>query len=92
MCTMFSKLQRMSGWSDDKQRRWCEAVEHMEFVAKLYCKQMTEGRWFLHEHPATASSWDLEAIKKLEREEGVVIIVADQCMYGLKTWGFEKRS
>ena len=47
---------------------------------------MYKGKYFLHEHPATASSWDLEAIRKLEQEEQVMITVADQCMYGLKTW------
>ena len=45
----------------------------------------------MHEHPASASSWDLEEIKKLEKEEGVEISVADQCMYGLKTWGPDGR-
>ena len=25
MCTMFSVLQRLSPWTEEKQRRWCEA-------------------------------------------------------------------
>lgn len=52
--------------------------------------QITEGRWFLHEHPAGASSWGPEAIKKIEAETGVKIRTADQCMYGLKTWGEDR--
>ena len=85
MCTMFSNLQALSGWSDEKQRRWCDAKEHVNFMVKIYQKQVEEGRWFLHEHPASASSWDLEEVRVLSKTVGVTITEADQCMYGL-TW------
>lgn len=87
MCTMFSELQKLSKWSEEKQRRWCEAVEHMAFAVKLYRLQLEQGRFFLHEHPEKASSWGLKEIEKLGREVGVSITVIDQCMYGLTTWG-----
>ena len=86
MCTMFSKLQALSGWSEDKQRKWCEAREHIKFMIAVYRRQLREGRWFLHEHPDSASSWGLEEVRKLMMEEGVVTTVAHQCMYGLRTW------
>ena len=35
---------------------------HMEFVTQLYRDQVAEGRYFLHEHPQFASSWDLECV------------------------------
>ena len=57
---------------------------------ELYKIQLREGRWFLHEHPAGASSWGLEEVRKMEKEEGVTIRVADQCMYGLKTLSKDK--
>ena len=62
----------------------------MEFMAKLYKKQVEAGRLFLHENPAHAKSWALPCIKKLMREMGVVVVEADQCMLGLKTWGPNK--
>ena len=34
----------------------------------------------------------MEEVKKLEQDEGVDIYTADQCMYGLKTWGFQGRT
>eukprot|EP00973_Karenia_brevis_P061083 8493537-Karenia_brevis.AAC.1 len=86
MCTMFSSLQNLSGWSDLKQRRWEEAVRHIEFMAEIYRMQIKGGRWFLHEHPASATSWSLRVIRKLEEEVGVKLSVADQCMYDLVTW------
>ena len=90
MCTMFSALQNLSKWNEEKQIKWCEAREHIRFMIEIYKVQLHEGRWFLHEHPASASSWDLEEMNDMEQKEKVKIYVADQCMYGLKTWGFGK--
>ena len=86
MCTMFSALQNLSEWNEEKQKKWGEAREHIRFVVQLYKIQMQAGRVFLHEHPARASSWDLEEIKSLTIEEEVYTTIADQCMYGLMTW------
>ena len=57
----------------------------MEFVTKLYKIQIDSGRLFLHEHPASASSWQLKCVENLNRIEGVQIAVADLCMFGLRT-------
>ena len=32
-------------------------------MAQVYRTQALQGRWFLHEHPASASSWSLKEIK-----------------------------
>ena len=57
----------------------------MEFMAKLYQKQVEEGRLFLHENPAHAKPWALPCIKKVMREVGVAVAQANQRMFGLKT-------
>ena len=62
-------------------------MQHMEFMVKLYKKQLEGGRIFLHENPAHAKSWALPCIRRMMREVGVDVVEADQCMYGLKTWG-----
>ena len=59
----------------------------MKFVARLYKKQVDAGRVFIHENPAHAKSWALPCIKRIMREAGVNVVEADQCMFGLKTWG-----
>ena len=91
-CTMFSTLQNPSKnmRKEGFEEKVKEAIGHVKFVTELYAMQIKEGRWLLHEHPAGASSWGLEEIKKIERETGVRIRTADQCMYGLKTWGRDK--
>ena len=92
-CTMFSSLQNLNkkNWSKIEEEKLVEAKRHIKFVVELYKIQVKEGRYFLHEHPAGASSWALDDIKDLEKETGVKIAVADQCMYGLKTYGKDKK-
>ena len=79
MCTMFSILQHMTPWSEDKQKRILEAEKHVQWACRMYEKQHDEGRVFLHEHPASASSWKLPCIRKLMKREGVY-----EVMYGLQ--------
>ena len=62
----------------------------MEFVVRLYKKQIDAGRFFIHENPAHAKSWAFPCIRKMMRELGVDVVETDQCMFGLKTWGSSK--
>ena len=52
---------------------------------ELYREQMRHGRYFLHEHPAYASSWQEKAVQKIISEEGVVRGTCDQCLYGCES-------
>ena len=54
----------------------------MKFVCTLYRVQHESGRYFLHEHPLQARSWDLACIKALQKLEGVHVVETDQCQYG----------
>ena len=65
-------------------------MDHIEFVAQVYRKQVREGRYFLHEHPAGATSWGLTCIQNLRREDEVLEVMTDQCMFGLETKGETK--
>ena len=57
-------------------------IRHLEFTIELYRERLRHGRYFLHEHPAFASSWQEEAMKKLTEEQGVYTTIVDQCLYG----------
>ena len=87
-CTMCSALQAISkkAWNSYRDERLVEAKQHIDFVISLYEGQIRGGRWFLHEHSASASSWDLDGTRGLAIRTGVVIQIADQCMCGLRTW------
>ena len=59
MCTAFSTWQRMNNKTMNLVTVAAElqrAVMHIEFCVTLYREQLTDGRYFLHEHPAHASS------------------------------------
>ena len=85
MCTAFSAWQRINNLIRDPQIVETEkkrAIEHLEFSILLYRDQLRNGRYFLHEHPAYATSGQEDAMKSLVAEVGVETAVCDQCMYG----------
>ena len=49
----------------------------------MYREQLRAGRYFLHEHPSTATSWSVPCIEKLIEMPEVLVAKADQCMFGL---------
>ena len=74
MCTVFSTWQRINDKIRDKYVVECErrrAVMHLEFCVELYRGQLRNGRYFIHEHPAYATSWQEECMKKMLGENGV---------------------
>eukprot|EP00969_Alexandrium_andersonii_P170598 7541873-Alexandrium_andersonii.AAC.1 len=56
-------------------RRVSAARAHLEFMTKLYWAQLERGAHFLHEHPASASSWQepcmAELVSQPEVESGI---------------------
>ena len=59
--------------------------KHLEFCTRLCEPQWNAGRYLLHWHPANASSWEEQCVRKMLKKFGVTKVVADQCMYGLTT-------
>ena len=55
---------------------------HLNFVVELYLEQVAAGRYFLHEQPRSAASWEEPMIEVLSRAHGVQFITADQCQLG----------
>ena len=60
-----------------------EGVLLLQYAVDLYWDQIARGKFFLHEHPATASSWDLPMIKELAEHPGVEIVTGDMCRWGM---------
>ena len=88
MCTAFSRLLALSAAKRDPReikRQYDRAMIHLEFCCKLYQRQVDKGLYFLHEHPALATSWDEACMKRLLARSGVERIVADQCQLGQET-------
>ena len=59
MCTSFSRLQEFNfaKMPIERVREILEnGISHLEFCIELYRIQIQGGRYFLHEHPETATS------------------------------------
>ena len=85
-----SVLNATTDKGEEWQNRMRAAEEHMSFIAKIYRMQIAAGRYFIHEHPSTATSWRLPVMRKLLKTPGVMSTVAHQCEYGLRSrdcWG-----
>ena len=100
MCTAFCQLNHINYFKmhpEEKRRRVHYGRRHLEICAKMYQIQHDVVRYFLHEHPAGASSWEEECIRTILNKDGVMRVVGDQCRYGLMTKdqngvGFAKES
>ena len=88
-CTSFSLWNQAMNFPKMEPERVKREMEegrtHLRFMASLYRKQMLKGKFFLHEHPATATSWKEPEIEALMSNAAVMSVVAHQCMYGLTT-------
>ena len=90
MCTAFPALQNRSRERMGEER-WKEvtvrATIHLEFVCSLYKEQIARDDYFLHEHPATATSWSLKCIGEVMAIRGVSCTTGDMCAYGMRQVG-----
>ena len=82
MCTMFSTLQQLQPHDAAWHERLRKAKGHIKFAVAMYRRQRRQGRYFLHEHPASASSWQLPVMQGLVDEHDGQVVTIDQCMYG----------
>ena len=87
-CTAFSALQRM--WNFKRMTpevvaaKLAEGMLYVRHAMDCARKQYTGGRLFVFEHPASASSWDTEEVRRVAALPNVMCITFDQCMMGLK--------
>ena len=101
-CRVFSAMQNINQkhHATPKWEKKChEARMLMQFSVDIYWDQVSRGKFFLHEHPATASSWDLPIIRELAEHPGVSVVTGDMRIMGcglqseelaLFTWHMEE--
>ena len=64
-------------------KRYEDAPILLNFSVDIYWDQISRGKFFLHEHPATATSLDLPAIRELLEHPGVSVVTGDMCRWGM---------
>ena len=66
---------------DKYEAMWNKGVRHMMFAIQLYRIQNESGRFSLHEHPASASSWELPEMISLMADIRLSKINAHMCRF-----------
>ncbi len=86
VCTHFSQAMA-SNWArmtpEQKADKMKVARTHLKFACQLALLQHRAGRYYVLEHPRTATSWAEPCIQELEARTFAKKIIIDQCMYGL---------
>ena len=90
MCTAFSAWQFINNKKRDVdivEKEYAKGLRHLSFCCELYEYQVSQGRYFLHEHPAQATSWQTQVVKRILNLEDVHRTVGHQCQYGAEAKG-----
>ena len=58
-------------------------LRHLHTSLDFYKKQIDEGRYFLHEHPDSATSWQDEKLKDLQQLPGVFTVKGPMCFWDM---------
>ncbi len=85
MCTAWCSWQNLNAQRRDPEvvkRELIRARMHLDFVLSLYHEQLAGGRYFLHEQPQGAASWQEQAVQELAEIPGVSSANTEQCQHG----------
>ena len=85
-CTMFRALRNLSRSKRNEQEfqeKMRTARRQMQFCMEVYQMQMDRGKYFLHGHPNSASSWKLPEVQRMNKHR-VQTIRCDMCTFGMK--------
>ena len=89
-CTYFSTIQRFNHAKRHRvtapsvlDRERDEAYCFLNFAMQLCQIQHAAGRFFYHEHPRKATSWQVASVRDVSILPGVVQVPFEQCSLGL---------
>ena len=68
---------------EEVKRRLIQAKLQLAFSVEIYQYQLSKGRHFLHEHPASAASWEDDEVNTLRQLQNVQTVTGHLCQYGM---------
>ena len=84
-CQMHVKFNFRRMPPERVQALFADGRLHLQFMAQIYERQIAAGRYFLHEHPSSAQSWNEMCIRRILDRPNVDVAISYQCEYGLLT-------
>ena len=85
-CTAFSIINGLNKFrvaAETRERKLIEGKVLLNFALDVYTWQHRRGRYFVHEHPQSASSWSLPEVRAVQCLDGVTSVVNDACVFGM---------
>ena len=85
-CTAFSQIQGLNNYKRDPdvvKRELAAACAHITFCFEMYEIQRKAGRFFMHEHPSSASSWSRPEVLRMLLRDDVELVEVDMCDFGM---------
>ena len=86
MCTSFGQSQAFNRQKME-ETAWAEMIRqaraHLIFCSIIYEEQARRGDYFIHEHPAGASSWRFPEMVRLTLQLGVERVIGHMCAHGM---------
>ena len=90
-CTAFSVLNtglnKNRGDPAERERKMAEGKVLLGFALGVYAWQVKRGKYFLHEHPASASSWATPEVEAIRHMDSVSTVTSDACVFGMRAVG-----
>ena len=62
-----------------------KAIRHITFCCELYQLQLDAGRYFLHEHPWSAKSWNVNEMRLLQNDPRVEKVMTHMCRFEMRS-------
>eukprot|EP00969_Alexandrium_andersonii_P248977 11003168-Alexandrium_andersonii.AAC.1 len=70
---------------EEVERRKWEVRIHLDFAIRLCEVQLGRGARFLHEHPASATSWGSKGMQRLFERPEASSAIGHMCRFGMTT-------
>ena len=73
-----------------RSKRLQEGKKHLRTSVRAYRAQMDAGRYFLHEHPKGARSWEEPEVEELRKDPRVYEVTGPMCRWKMESsdaWG-----
>ena len=84
-CAAFSRIQGLNSIRRDRaifEKQLANAAcAHIVFCFEMYEIQRKSCRFFMHEHPSSASSWSRLGVLKMPLKEYLELVEVDMCNF-----------
>ena len=87
ICALFSRLRELNKHmyldTCEWMRQFDDRMQQPNRYVEIYNDQREQGKYFVHEHPWLATSWDVDCITKLLTNDAGRRVQTHMCQFGM---------